>query len=46
MGAGAAGVIHAGDSFPAFELHDLDGHTWRREDLLGRSSVAFCFASW
>jgi peroxiredoxin len=35
-----------GSPFPAFELQDLDGRTWWREDLLGRPSVAFCFASW
>ena len=44
--AGAAAVAQAGDPFPAVALADLDGRTWRREDLVGRPSVVFCFASW
>jgi peroxiredoxin len=44
-GAPAPGA-RPGDSFPAFELPDLDGRIWRREDLLGQPSVVFCFASW
>jgi peroxiredoxin len=36
----------AGDPLPDFALPDLEGRTWTRDDLLGRPSVIFCFATW
>jgi len=36
----------AGDPLPDFALPDLEGRTWTRDDLLGRLSVIFCFATW
>ena len=35
-----------GMPFPEFDLPDLQSRRWCRADLLGHSTVLFCFSSW
>lgn len=39
-------ITETSHPFPAFDLPDLDGRRWTHDDLLGRPTVVFCFASW
>jgi peroxiredoxin len=39
-------MLHPGDRITHFELPDLAGRIWLREDLLRRPAVLFFFSSW